>query len=177
MDRNRTRGTSVVATGAAGDVVIRDMRAIARPAAVALAIAFAGVAACETQTAERAADQTTGGAAGPAAEVTPGQDTAPMAAEPVATQQIVTVRVTDGGISVEPTTVRPGATTFRVTNETSSPYDIDIDGPGPDREIENLPPGATRDVSMTLRAGTYEIEANEEREPERERSAYITVRE
>lgn len=162
MDRTRTRGTS--------DVALR--------AAVALAIGFMGAAACGPPAEERATDQTLDTVAEPATEPVPGVDTTPMMdTSPVAAQQTVTVRVaSDGTLTVEPTTVRSGPTTFHVTNNTSVPYDIDIDGPGPDREIENLPPGETRQVNMTLRAGTYEIEANAERDPEREREVYLTVR-
>lgn len=162
MDRIRTIGTS--------GVVLRT--------AATLAIGVMGVAACGPPAQERAADQTVDTVAEPAAETAPGVDTTPMMdTAPVATQQVVTVRVSDGGLVVEPTTVRPGATTFHVTNSTSVPYDIDIDGPGPDREIENLPAGESRQINMTLMAGTYEIEANAERDPEREREVYLTVRE
>ncbi|MFS8636568.1 MAG: cupredoxin domain-containing protein [Gemmatimonadota bacterium] len=151
---------------------------VAHAATFALAIAFAGLVGCEPQTREPPVDQLPATGAEPAAEVTPGVDTAlGTETNTTAAQQVVTIRVSDGALVVEPTTVRPGATTFRVINASSAPYDIDIDGPGPDREFENLPPGESREITMTLQAGTYEIEANEEREPDRERQVYLTVRE
>lgn len=149
-----------------------------RAATFAFAIAFAGLVGCEPQTREPPIDQLPGTGAEPAAEVAPGVDTALGAeTDTTAAQQVVTIRVSDDGLVVEPTTVRPGPTTFRVTNASSVPYDVDIDGPGPDHEFENLPAGESREVTMTLQAGTYEIEANEEREPDRERQVYLTVRE
>jgi hypothetical protein len=151
---------------------------VAHAALFAFVIAFAGLAGCEPETREPPVDQLPATGAEPAAEVAPGVDTTPGAeSNSAAAQQIVTIRVSDDALVVEPTTVRPGPTTFRVTNASSSPYDIDIDGPGPDREFENLPAGESREITMTLHAGTYEIEANEERDPERERQVYLTVKE
>lgn len=104
----------------------------------------------------------------------PGWETTGAPAAPVAERQTVSVRITDGSLEVNPSTVRTGATTFVVTNAASVPYDVDIDGPGADGEIDDLAPGQTAKLSMTLRPGTYEIEADPEG-PGPERKVYLTV--
>ncbi|HEX7118556.1 MAG TPA: hypothetical protein VF212_07210 [Longimicrobiales bacterium] len=91
-------------------------------------------------------------------------------------QQVVAVTITAGAVTISPATVRPGQVTFRVTNRASVPYDVDIDGPGPDGEIEHLPAGATRSLTMTLRAGSYDIEGDPENGGNGERHATLTVR-
>ncbi|HEX7050757.1 MAG TPA: hypothetical protein VF188_11180 [Longimicrobiales bacterium] len=87
----------------------------------------------------------------------------------------MTVRITADAVQISPATVRPGSVTFQVTNNASVPYDLDIDGPGPDGELENLQPNEKRALTMTLRAGEYEIESNTEQGPDRERHAVLTV--
>lgn len=91
-------------------------------------------------------------------------------------QQTVQVRITADALEVNPTTVRPGRTTFNVTNATSVPYDFDVDGPGPDGELNNVPPGETQSLTLILQAGTYEIEVDPEQGPEREQQVMLTVR-
>jgi hypothetical protein len=133
--------------------------------AIAAVILAAGLAACGAPTRELAAAR---------ASAADAERTEPMV--PEIARQTVTVRITDGSLEVNPTTVRPGQTTFVVTNNGSVPYDVDVDGPGPDGEIENLPPGQTANMSMTLRVGTYEIEADPEG-PGPDRKVFLTVRE
>jgi hypothetical protein len=101
---------------------------------------------------------------------------APEAAQPSAAEQAVTVVVTDDSVTVTPRTLSPGSTSFEVTNRTGVPYDVDIDGPGPDGEVEYLQPGETRTITMTLRAGEYEIESSAEEGPDRDRKTRLTVR-
>ncbi len=95
---------------------------------------------------------------------------------PPAGAEQVTVRISEDTVEVSPTTVASGAVTFEVTNATSVPYDVDIDGPGPDGEIEGLQPNETRSLTMTLQTGTYEIETEAERGPERKQEIRLTVR-
>jgi hypothetical protein len=133
--------------------------------AVAAAVMVAGLAACGAQAQEVAT------ARGPVADAERTEAMLPERA-----RQTVTVRITDGSLEVNPTTVRPGPTTFVVTNNGSVPYDLDVDGPGPDGEIENLPPGQTANMEMTLRVGTYEIESDPEG-PGPDRRVFLTVRE
>ena len=90
-------------------------------------------------------------------------------------KETITVTVTADAITVSPATVRPGEATFRVMNRTSAVYDVDIDGPGPDGEIENIPAGATRTMTMMLRAGRYTVEADPENGGH-ERKAMLTVK-
>ena len=116
-----------------------------------------------------------------ASEVAPARGPAPEAdrmeaTSAAVTQQTVNVRITDDALEVNPTTLRPGPTTFVVTNNGSVPYDLDVDGPGPDGEIENLQPGKTASIEMTLRVGTYEVESDPEG-PGPDREVFLTVRE
>lgn len=132
----------------------------------ALAWVLLGIGACgpapEEQTAQR--DQAAPPAAVPA----------PQAMPPAGAEQ-VTVRISEDTVEVSPTTVASGAVTFEVTNATSVPYDVDIDGPGPDGEAERLQPGETRTVQMNLQAGTYEVEVESEEGPSREWETRIDV--
>lgn len=143
----------------------------ALPRLAAAALVPVALAACEPSP----PDQTGEAETPPAAVPAPGTG-APEAAQPPTAEQTVTIVVTDDSVTVTPTTLRPGSTTFEVTNRTSVPYDVDIDGPGPDGEIEQLQPGETRTLTMTLRAGKYEVESSAEEGPERERKTRITVR-
>jgi|GEM_PF-2593158 len=89
--------------------------------------------------------------------------------------QIVRVQILADEVKVSPLRVRAGQVTFRVTNAASVPYELDIDGPGQDGEIENLAAGETRNLTMMLRPGTYRLESSPESGPERERRATLTV--
>jgi hypothetical protein len=91
-------------------------------------------------------------------------------------QQTVTVRITNDALEVQPTTVRAGRTTFNVTNNASVPYDFDVDGPGLDGELDDLPPGKTQSLTLVLQAGTYALEIDSEQRPEREQRVMLTVR-
>ncbi len=141
----------------------RRVEAVASVAVVAAMIA--GMSACGA----------------PASEVAPARGPAPEAdhmeaMSPATTQQTVTVRITDDALEVNPTTLRPGPTRFVVTNNGSVPYDLDVDGPGPDVEIEDLQPGKSASIEMTLRVGTYEVESDPEG-PGPDREVFLTVRE
>lgn len=138
---------------------------------LALAPLLSDLAACEPRPPEEAAREE----APPAA--VPGPPAAPeAAAPPPEAQQVVTVRVTADSVDVSPATIGPGSTTIQVTSGASVPYDVDVDGPGPDGEVENLQPNETRSITMMLQSGTYEIESSAEQGPERERKARLTVR-
>jgi hypothetical protein len=88
----------------------------------------------------------------------------------------ITVTITADTVTVSPGTVAPGEVTFEVTNNASVPYELDIDGPGPDGELDNLAPGSKRTHTMTLQAGTYRLESDAESGPDNERRAMLTVR-
>jgi len=47
-----------------------------------------------------------------------------------------------------------------VTNAASVPYDVEVDGPEADREIEDLASGKVANMSMTRSTGMYEIETD-----------------
>ncbi len=90
-------------------------------------------------------------------------------------EQTITVRVTDQGVEVSPTSTRPGPATFQVTNNATHPQDVEIDGPGEDGDIDDLPLNQTRSVNMTLEAGEYEIQSENEGAPDQSRSTRLVV--
>lgn len=138
-----------------------------RSGAAAVLVLAAALAACEPTAQEQAAR--------PAAPETASAPAATPAPPAVTPRQTVTIRVTPDTVLVSPTSLEPGPTAIEVTNETSMPYDVDVDGPGPDGETENLRPGETRSLTMDLRSGTYEIETSPEDDLDREREARLTV--
>ena len=130
-----------------------------------------GLAACEPAPDRQVVEEP----AAPAATPAPQQAPPPPTATTPGAQQTVQIRITDDTVEVTPTSLRPGNTTFQVTNETSVRYDVDIDGPGPDGEAERLQPGETRTIQMNLQAGTYEVEVESEEGPSREWESRIDV--
>ena len=139
--------------------------------ATALLLAMSMVAACGSDDAGMTMDDpgTTPGAAAPAApQATSGTSTA-------AEEQMFTVSITDQGIEVSPTSARPGPATFEVTNNATHAQEVEIDGPGDDGDLDNLPPNQTRNVHLTLEAGEYEIKTDNEDAPDQTRRTRLVV--
>ena len=153
-----------------------DYRTLGRRSAgamssVFLALALAGLAACEPSTERTGQREDT-------ASTPQSQRTAPSTgAEPVSLQQqTVTIQITPTALNVTPSVVAPGPAVIYVTNNAAVPYDLSFEGPGMDSDADDLQPGETRSLSTTLQAGTYEIEASSERGPEVERKVLLSVR-
>lgn len=106
----------------------------------------------------------------------PARPAAPAPAVPATDEQVVAVRISDESIEVSPTTVRPGRVVFQVTNNATSAQEVEIDGPGDDGEIDDLPPNQTWSLSLTLRRGEYEIKSSNERGRDRTRRTLLAVR-
>jgi uncharacterized cupredoxin-like copper-binding protein len=71
-----------------------------------------------------------------------------------------TVAATESEFKIElaPTTYKAGTYTFNSTNAGSFKHNITIDGPGvEDEKTENIDPGKSGSVTVTLQPGTYEI--------------------
>lgn len=83
---------------------------------------------------------------------TDGVATSPPTGEPV------TVTERDFTIELERTSFAPGDYTFRVTNAGSVPHDLAISGPElPEQVTETLAPGATAQLTVSLREGRYTL--------------------
>jgi uncharacterized cupredoxin-like copper-binding protein len=83
---------------------------------------------------------------------------APPAATPVASgANTVDVTLTEFTIDM-PATVAAGEVTFIVTNTGSVEHNFEVEGQGIEEEFEeNLQPGETGELTLTLEPGTYEV--------------------
>lgn len=71
---------------------------------------------------------------------------------------IVSVASTDESCGVTPSSVAPGAVTFRVTNGGTTVtefYLLADDGVSIVSEVEDIAPGATRELTVVTEAGSY----------------------
>src|SRR5690606_5781169 len=90
-------------------------------------------------------------------------------------QSTLEVTVTDSGISLSSASVRPGPVTFVFRNEASTGYEMEVEGPGVDDARPGLEAGKALSVTLTLREGKYEVEAEAEDDSAREWKAPPTV--
>jgi uncharacterized cupredoxin-like copper-binding protein len=101
-------------------------------------------------------ETTPGGGAPPATtvETTPAETTP---AEPSA-GTAVTAEETEFSIKLSEQTFSPGTYTFTAHNAGTFPHDLTIAGPGVDQaKTEVLQPGASGEVTVELREGTYDV--------------------
>jgi len=82
-----------------------------------------------------------------------------LAAVPLAAraQTAVNVRLSEWRVEAERTTLPPGSVTFNVTNAGTIPHGFEIEGRGVEREIALIQPGQSAALTVTLRAGAYEL--------------------
>ena len=82
---------------------------------------------------------------------------------PTASGSTVTVTSTDNTCDISTKNVKPGQTTFAVSNKGSQVTEVYVYGKEGDSyskvvsEVENIGPGTSRDMTADLAAGTYEI--------------------
>ncbi len=70
----------------------------------------------------------------------------------------VTATETEFVISMSQTTLKPGAYTFKVSNQGKFPHNLTIEGPGVDKAASpTLKAGESGDLKVTLKAGQYEF--------------------
>ena len=134
------------------------MRALFALAVVLLAVALGGLIVA-------------GPAPGIAQDATPGATPCPSpVASPVASPATspagtptgaagCLVEVTETEFAIEmPDTLPAGPVTFRVTNAGTVEHNFEVEGQGIEEEFdENLPPGETRELTLDLQPGTYEV--------------------
>jgi uncharacterized cupredoxin-like copper-binding protein len=75
-----------------------------------------------------------------------------------ATGTTVTATEKEFSISLSQTTFKPGAYTFKVTNQGKFPHNLTIEGPGVDKTATTtMQGGQSGEVTVTLQAGSYEL--------------------
>ena len=99
-----------------------------------VSIAFLGLAAC-------------GGDDEPAGQ----------AVAPAAGGEVVEVALTDFAIEPSALALEPGSYTFRVVNEGGAVHALEVEGPTGEVETEELEPGGSADLAVTLEDGEYEL--------------------
>ncbi len=97
------------------------------------------------------------GCAAPASTPAAASTTEPAAATPAG--DVVTVRMTDFQLALDPTVVGPGPHTFHAVNAGKAPHSIVIDGPGvtAQRIAGVVQPGQSADLTVTLQSGAYDM--------------------
>ena len=73
------------------------------------------------------------------------------------TPPAVVARLSEWKVELSPATVPAGTVTFTVTNGGSIPHAFEVEGHGVEKETPLIQPGATATLTLTLRAGGYEV--------------------
>src|SRR5258708_145992 len=69
----------------------------------------------------------------------------------------VSARLTEWRVELSEGTIAPGTVTFTVTNAGSIPHALEVEGQGIEQETGVIQPGASATLTLTLKAGTYEV--------------------
>ncbi len=69
----------------------------------------------------------------------------------------LTVRLTEWKVELSAPSIAPGTTRILVTNDGSIPHGVEIEGRGVERRIALIQPGVTDTLTLSLKAGRYEI--------------------
>ena len=80
---------------------------------------------------------------------------APRPHRDVASQ--VSVKLSEWNVGLSQASVAAGPITFVITNAGSIPHGFEVEGQGIEKEIETIQPGASDTLTLTLKAGTYDV--------------------
>ena len=80
-----------------------------------------------------------------------------VASSSVAKAQGVTATLTEFKLALSKDTVKAGAVTFRVNNAGAMSHGFYVRGPGVEKGTRDLAKGESASLTVTLKAGTYEI--------------------
>ncbi len=69
----------------------------------------------------------------------------------------VNVKLTEWKVELSETSIPAGAVTFSVTNAGSIPHAFEVEGKGIEQETQLIQPGATATLTLSLKAGHYEV--------------------
>src|ERR1051325_9666949 len=75
---------------------------------------------------------------------------------PAAASQ-VSVKLTEWSVGLSQASVAAGPVTFVITNAGSIPHGFQGGGQGSEQEIETIQPGASDTLTLTLKAGSYDV--------------------
>ncbi|WP_051795199.1 cupredoxin domain-containing protein [Streptomyces sp. NRRL S-87] len=95
------------------------------------------------------------GAQSPAAGTSSTQEQTPPS--PAKAVTVVDVAMTDFHLKLSKTDLTAGRYTFRAANDGHHPHALEIEGPGGEHRTPTLQPGQSADLTVTLKAGSYEM--------------------
>src|SRR3989454_224396 len=70
---------------------------------------------------------------------------------------VVSARVWGWKVALSASTVPAGTVTFTVTNAGTIPHAFEIEGHGIEKQTEQIQPGSTATLTLTLKLGTYDV--------------------
>src|ERR1044071_5570680 len=74
-----------------------------------------------------------------------------------AAAQSIPVRLSEWKLRLSRDTVAAGTVTFQVSNSGSVTHGFHVKGDGVDKATQPIPPGQSASLTVTLKAGTYEV--------------------
>src|SRR2546429_8717797 len=69
----------------------------------------------------------------------------------------VSVKLSEWNVGLSQASIAAGPVTFVVTNAGSIPHGFEVEGQGIEQEIETIQPGASDTLTLTLKAGSYDV--------------------
>ncbi len=139
-----------VAKMADGQPLARTLRGWARTARLRWALAAFSVAV---------AALVAGCGGSSSTQTTPSASQAPQSSAPAGGGTTVTATETEYKITLSRTSFTPGTYTFVAKDSGHVPHALEINGPGVSNQVipQTLQPGQSSNLTVTLKAGTYEI--------------------
>jgi hypothetical protein len=88
-----------------------------------------------------------------------GSEDFPNEPRPAATVEL-SARIDDGKVVVAPGEVGAGIATITISNQASDEVELNFDGPGKDRQTNEIPAGGVSSIKLALDQGDYVVEPN-----------------
>src|SRR2546425_12376299 len=82
---------------------------------------------------------------------------APTASHAPGAPVAVSAKLSEWKVELSASTVPAGTVTFTVTDAGSIPHAVEIEGHGIEQEADEIQPGSTATLTLTLKLGTYEV--------------------
>src|SRR2546425_299304 len=81
----------------------------------------------------------------------------PIASRAPGAPVAVSAKLSEWKVELSASTVPAGTVTFTVTNAGSIPHAFEIEGHGIEKQTDQIQPGSTATLTLTLKLGTYEV--------------------